>query len=122
MEGRIAVVTGSGQGIGKAIALAFAEQGAKIVTNNRKPGMSAASMVTDDQVDKLTAEKKEWYKKGFEAESGDAAATARISGSTFTLSGNLVGMFANPVFEKCWEKMKTSRAASRNYSKRSKAR
>ena len=78
LEGKIAVVTGSGQGIGRAIALAFAAQGAKVVTNNRKPGASAASMVTDEQLDKLSPERKEWYKKGFEAESGDAATTAQI--------------------------------------------
>ena len=34
---RVAIVTGSGQGIGKAIALAMAEEGARVVTNNRKP-------------------------------------------------------------------------------------
>lgn len=40
LEGRVAVVTGSGQGVGRAIALALAEQGCKVVTNNRKPGSS----------------------------------------------------------------------------------
>jgi 3-oxoacyl-[acyl-carrier protein] reductase len=38
LRGRVAVVTGSSQGIGKAIALALAGEGAKVVTNNRRPG------------------------------------------------------------------------------------
>jgi len=38
LEGKVAVVTGSGQGIGKAIAIALAKEGAKVVTNNRKEG------------------------------------------------------------------------------------
>ena len=77
LEGKVAVVTGSGQGIGKAIALAFAAQGAKVITNNRKPGASAASMVTDEQVGKLSPERREWYEKGFAEQSGDAATTAQ---------------------------------------------
>jgi NAD(P)-dependent dehydrogenase (short-subunit alcohol dehydrogenase family) len=37
LKDRVAIVTGSGQGIGRAIAVALAEEGAKIVTNNRRP-------------------------------------------------------------------------------------
>lgn len=36
LEGKIAVVTGAGKGIGKAIALLFASYGAKVVLNYRK--------------------------------------------------------------------------------------
>lgn len=33
LEGKVAVITGSGQGIGRAIALRFAQEGARIVIN-----------------------------------------------------------------------------------------
>lgn len=35
MEGKVALVTGASQGLGKALALAYAEQGAKVVINSR---------------------------------------------------------------------------------------
>ena len=38
LKDRVAVVTGSGQGIGKAIARAMAKEGAKVVVNNRSRG------------------------------------------------------------------------------------
>ena len=36
LKGRVAVVTGSGQGMGKAIAMGMAAEGAKVITNNRR--------------------------------------------------------------------------------------
>jgi len=46
LKGRVAAVTGSGQGIGKAIAIAMAGEGAKVVTNNRRPGTSGGDAET----------------------------------------------------------------------------
>ena len=77
LEGKVAVVSGSGQGIGRAIAIAFAEQGAKVITNNRKAGSTGSTMITEDQVKKLSGDKQEWFKKGIEDVGGDAETTAQ---------------------------------------------
>ena len=46
LKDRVAVVTGSGQGIGKAIAITMAKEGARVVTNNRRPGTEGGDAET----------------------------------------------------------------------------
>ncbi len=46
LMGKVAIVTGSGQGIGKTIAVALAKEGARVVTNNRRPGTSGGDAET----------------------------------------------------------------------------
>ncbi len=46
LEGKVALVTGSGQGIGRSVALAMADEGAKVITNNRRAGTSGGDAET----------------------------------------------------------------------------
>ena len=78
LAGRVAVVPGSGQGIGRAIAKALAAEGAKVVTNNRKPsdGKNLTGQIDEAKLAKLTPEQREWTLKEYASYSGDAETTA----------------------------------------------
>jgi 3-oxoacyl-[acyl-carrier protein] reductase len=75
LKGKVAVVTGSGQGIGRAIAIGLAMEGAKVVTNNRRRGSTGNAIVKESQVNAL-GERKEWFQKGTREIAGDAETTA----------------------------------------------
>ncbi|OGO43114.1 MAG: hypothetical protein A2137_07850 [Chloroflexi bacterium RBG_16_58_8] len=77
LKGKVAVVTGSGQGIGRAIAIGLAKEGARIVTNNRRASSTGQAILTKSQVKSLEKKKGEQFEKQTSAISGDAEATAQ---------------------------------------------
>jgi NAD(P)-dependent dehydrogenase (short-subunit alcohol dehydrogenase family) len=46
LKDKVAIVTGSGQGIGRAIAIALAKEGARVITNNRSAGSKGGDAET----------------------------------------------------------------------------
>jgi len=77
LKGKVAVVTGSGQGIGRAIAIGLAREGAKVVTNNRQPKSTGHAILTDAQLARLDKKKRDQFQKETSAISGDAESTAQ---------------------------------------------
>lgn len=94
LKGKVAAVTGSGQGIGRAIAIALAKEGAKVVTNNRKPNSTDPTILIGEySVESLTKEQREEVLKRCEELAGDAASTAnaikKLGGEAIPFFGNV---------------------------------
>jgi NAD(P)-dependent dehydrogenase (short-subunit alcohol dehydrogenase family) len=94
LEGKVAIVTGSSKGIGKAIALAFAQQGAKVVISSRK----------QEAVDETAAEFKQ---EGLAVEAiachmGDSQQIQHLVGETIKRYGRIDivvnNAATNPIF------------------------
>lgn len=107
LKGKVAIVTGSGQGIGRGIALELASQGAKVVTNNRKPGSTGYAIMNDKLVKALPPEKQAWFKKHVAEDTGDAETTAA---KIRALGGEATAFFGDMTdFEKARELAKTTK-------------
>jgi 3-oxoacyl-[acyl-carrier protein] reductase len=77
LKGKVAIVTGSGQGVGRAVALALAEEGAKVVTNSRKPGSNKFLNISEEEYNAWPPEKQAEFDELFLRIGGDAETTAQ---------------------------------------------
>jgi 3-oxoacyl-[acyl-carrier protein] reductase len=87
LEGKTAIVTGSGQGIGRCIALCLAEHGAKVITNNRKRG-SSINAFERTELEFTEKEKEELRKFSGDAQTTVDEITAK-GGEAFAVFGDI---------------------------------
>ena len=77
LEGRVALVSGGGRGIGRSVALALAEDGADVAVNYRRDEQSAADTVAE--IEKL-GRRAEKYHASVDSWDEDEAMVAAASG------------------------------------------
>jgi 3-oxoacyl-[acyl-carrier protein] reductase len=92
VKGKVAIVTGSGQGIGRAIAVGLAKEGAKVVTNNRRPGSTGYVHLDESILSLMSTEQREWLRERVEESTGDAETTAAAIGG---IGGEAVPFFGD---------------------------
>ena len=76
LEGKVAIVTGSGQGVGRALALKYASEGATVITNNRKKAMSDTKQLTPEEIATLSEADRKAVAEKYARLSGNAETTA----------------------------------------------
>ncbi len=81
LKGKVAIVTGSGQGVGRALAIGLAMEGAKVITNNRSSikgrPLADGDNLNQEEYERLSDERKAWFKKVHDECTGDAETTAK---------------------------------------------
>ena len=89
LNDKIAIVTGAGRGIGRAVALRFAEEGAKVVVDdvNDAIGMSTVSAITDGGGEALFVN----------ADVSDAAGVERLVAETVNAYGTIDTLVNNAI-------------------------
>jgi len=76
LKGKVAVVTGSGQGIGRSIAIGLAKEGARVVTNNRKKGSTGFAILKENEVSGYDEAQKKFLEEQHAIYNGDAETVA----------------------------------------------
>ena len=76
LKGRVAIVTGSGQGIGRAIARALGAEGARVITNSRAPGGNKFLNTKEEEYNSWDEAKRAAFDEMMEKVGGDAETTA----------------------------------------------
>ncbi len=96
LKDQVAIITGSGQGIGKDLAVWMASQGCKVITNNRKKGSSMQAH--DGKVVKLN-EADEAKLSTIIGDAETAAAAVNTASVTFaSVAFSVSAFFASAAF------------------------